>query len=138
MAGAGKGSKSGDVKESTDSSTTIEEDEKGKQIKICKVIDDYFLVNPGMDNIKAGLLWEPVLGRRRGFPGGAKPIIVLKIPHWDLKRGPLESKASVPTIELSWLLCISTSKQVLRMLFTGWSHLFLLIRNTLLLWFFSD
>jgi hypothetical protein len=29
MAGAGKGSKSGDVKESTDSSTTIEEDEKG-------------------------------------------------------------------------------------------------------------
>jgi hypothetical protein len=30
MAGAGKGSKSGDVKESTDSSTTIEEDEKGK------------------------------------------------------------------------------------------------------------
>ena len=33
MAGAGKGSKSGDVKESTDSSTTIEEDEKGKQNK---------------------------------------------------------------------------------------------------------
>lgn len=32
MAGAGKGSKSGDVKESTDSSTTIEEDEKGKKI----------------------------------------------------------------------------------------------------------
>jgi hypothetical protein len=32
MAGAGKGSKSGDVKESTDSSTTIEEDEKGKNI----------------------------------------------------------------------------------------------------------
>ena len=31
MAGAGKGSKSGDVKESTDSSTTIEEDEKGKK-----------------------------------------------------------------------------------------------------------
>ena len=31
MAGAGKGSKSGDVKESTDSSTTIEEDEKGNK-----------------------------------------------------------------------------------------------------------
>ena len=84
MAGAGKGSKSGDVKESTDSSTTIEEDEKGKQIKICKVIVDYFLVNPGRDNIKAGLLWEPVLSRRqgvniKGFQGGAKPLIVLKM-----------------------------------------------------------
>ena len=47
MAGAGKGSKSGDVKESTDSSTTIEEDEKGKQNKIkqscsCKILEQCF------------------------------------------------------------------------------------------------
>ena len=85
MAGAGKGSKSGDVKESTDSSTTIEEDEKGKQIKICKVIDDYLLVNPGMDNFRAGLLREPVLGRRQVFYRGSKTHNSSKNPSLGFK-----------------------------------------------------
>ena len=47
MAGAGKGSKSGDVKESTDSSTTIEEDEKGKKIANYFFFQNFFFQNSG-------------------------------------------------------------------------------------------
>ena len=54
MAGAGKGSKSGDVKESTDSSTTIEEDEKGKKVAT------YFLFFQFFFKIQAAAIFSQI------------------------------------------------------------------------------